>query len=129
MMKLKTAPRGTPSCWVISGAGLWVGPSMKFPSEFAGALAPPTRDPNTSGYVTAKALPDGANAPPNSDGNFILGPTHNPAPEMTQQEGVPRGAVFNFIIESSDSKIYPGIAREADTFGKPDPADPAKLLI
>jgi iron(III)-enterobactin esterase len=91
--------------------------------------APPTRDPNTSGYVTATALPDGANAPANSDGNFILGPTHNPAPEMTQQEGVPRGAVFNFIIESSDSKIYPGIAREADTFGKPDPADPAKLLI
>jgi enterochelin esterase-like enzyme len=48
---------------------------------------------------------------------------------MTQQEGVPRGAVFNFIIESAGSKIYPGIAREADTFGKPDPADPAKMLI
>ena len=40
---------------------------------------PPTRDPNTPGYVTAKQLPDGANAPAKADGNFILGPTHNPA--------------------------------------------------
>ena len=91
--------------------------------------APPTRDPNTPGYVTAKELPDGANAPANADGNFILGPTHNPASETTAREGVPQGAVFTFIMESSESKIYPGIAREAGTFGKPDPADPAKLLV
>jgi enterochelin esterase-like enzyme len=90
---------------------------------------PPTRDPNTPGYVTAKELPDGANAPAKADGNFILGPTHNPALEMTAQEGLPQGAVFTFTMESSDSKIYPGIAREADTFGKPDPTDPAKLLV
>jgi enterochelin esterase family protein len=90
---------------------------------------PPTRDPNTPGYVAAKALPDGANAPADSDGNFILGPTHNPAPEMTAQEGVPQGAVFTFTMESSEGKIYPGIAREANTFGDPDPADPAKLLV
>ena len=82
---------------------------------------PPTRDPNAPGYVTAKALPDGSNAPANSDGNFILGPTHNHAPEMTAQEGVPQGAVFTFAMESSDSKIYPGIAREANTFGTADP--------
>src|SRR5450755_4604884 len=90
---------------------------------------PPTRDPNTPGYVTAKDLPDGANAPAKADGNFILGPTHNPAPEMTAQEGVPQGAVFNFTMESADSKIYPGIAREANTFGKADPTDPAKMVV
>src|SRR6266536_614586 len=73
---------------------------------------PPTRDPATRGYVTAKELPDGANAPINTDGNFILGPTHNPAPEMTVQEGVPQGTVSTFNMESVDSKIYPGIARE-----------------
>ena len=89
---------------------------------------PPTRDSNTPGYVAAKVLLDG-NTPANSDGNFILGPTHNPAPEMTVQEGVPHGAVFTFTIESSDSKIYPGIAREANTFGTADPADPAKMLV
>src|SRR5208282_2645142 len=77
----------------------------------------PTRDPNTPGYVTAKDLPDGANAPAKEDGNFILGPTHTPAPEMTAQEGVPQGAVFTFTMESAASKIYPGIVREADTFG------------
>ena len=85
--------------------------------------APPTRDPNTPGYVTAKELPDGANAPAKADGNFILGPTHNPAPEMTAQEGVPQGTVYNFTMESADSKIYPGIAREPGTFGTADPAD------
>jgi enterochelin esterase-like enzyme len=90
---------------------------------------PPTRDPHTPGYVTAKELPDGANAPAKADGNFILGPTHNAAPEMTAQEGVPQGAVFTFTMESADSKIYPGIAREANTFGTADAADPAKMVV
>ena len=90
---------------------------------------PPTRDPHTPGYVTAKELPDGAIPPADADGNFILGPTHNPAPEMTVRDGVPKGDVFTFTMESADSKIYPGIARETGTFGTPDPADPAKLLV
>jgi enterochelin esterase-like enzyme len=90
---------------------------------------PPTRDPNTPGYVTAKELADGANAPAKADGNFILGPTHHPAPEMTVQEGVPQGDVFNFTMESADSKIYPGIAREANTFPKPDTTDPTKVVV
>ncbi len=90
---------------------------------------PPARDPNTPGYVKAKELPDGSNAPVNEDGNFILGPTHTPAPEMTVQENVPQGAVYNFTMESTDSKIYPGIAREPGTFGRPDPSDPNKLIV
>jgi enterochelin esterase-like enzyme len=90
---------------------------------------PPTRDPHTPGYVTAKELPDGANAPADADGNFIIGPTHNPAPEMTVQEGVPQGTIYNFTMNSADSKIYPGIAREPGTFGTPDPSDPAKLIV
>src|SRR5437762_3345660 len=89
----------------------------------------PTRDPHTPGYVTAKELPDGANAPVNADGDFILGPTHNPAPEMTAQEGVPQGTVYEFTMESTDSKIYPGIAREAGTFARPDPDDPPKVIV
>jgi enterochelin esterase-like enzyme len=74
-------------------------------------------------------LPDGVNAPASADGNFILGPTHNPAPEMAAQEGVPQGTVNEFTMSSADSKIYPGIAREPGTFGAPDPADPAKLIV
>jgi enterochelin esterase-like enzyme len=89
----------------------------------------PTRDPHTPGYVTAKELPDGTNAPVKEDGNFILGPTHPAAPETAVQEGVPQGDVFNFTMESTDSKIYPGIAREPNTFGTPDPTNPAKLDV
>ena len=89
----------------------------------------PIRDPNTPGYVRAKDLPDGASAPAKADGNFIIGPTHDPAPEMTVLEGVPRGTVYTFTMESADSKIYPGIARDANTFGTPDLDDPAKLVV
>ena len=83
---------------------------------------PPARDPNTPGYVKAKELPDGAVPSPKENGNFIIGPTHNPAPETVAKEGVPQGQVFEFTMESKDSKIYPGIAREPF---RPDPnADP-----
>ena len=99
------------------------------PGGRAARPAPPTRDPHTPGYVTAKELPDGANAPAKEDGNFIIGPTHNPAPEMTVQDGVPKGTVYNFTMESKDSKIYPGIAREPGTLGTADPADPAKMMV
>ena len=91
--------------------------------------APPPRDPNTPGYVTAKQLPDGSNPPANIDGNFIVGPTHEPPPEMSANAAVPKGTVIEFVMNSSDSKIYPGIARDANTFGTPDPADPAKLVV
>jgi enterochelin esterase family protein len=91
--------------------------------------APPARDPHTTGYVAAKELPDGEVPPADATGDFIIGPTHNPAPEMTVADGVPRGTVYNFTMSSADSRIYPGVARDAGTFGTPDPADPAKLVV
>jgi iron(III)-enterobactin esterase len=90
---------------------------------------PPTRDPNTPGYVTARELPDGAVPPVDADGNFIIGPTHTPAPEMTAQEDVPQGTICNLTMSSADSAIYPGVARDPGTFGAADPADPAKLVV
>jgi len=90
---------------------------------------PPTRDPKSPGFAPKKELPDGQVAPPDQDGNFIVGPTHTPAPEMTVQEGVPQGTIYNFTMSSVDSKIYPGIARDPGTFGTPDPTDPAKLVV
>jgi iron(III)-enterobactin esterase len=91
--------------------------------------APPARDPHTAGYVQATDLPDGTSAPINKDGNFILGATHVPSPEATVKEGVPHGMVYNFTMNSADSKIYPGVARDAGTFGTPDASDPAKLIV
>ena len=89
----------------------------------------PQRDPHSPGYVTATDLPDGANAPADTDGNFIIGPTHNPASEMTANPNVPQGQIFDLTIPSTDSKIYPGIAREDGSYGKPDPTVPAKMIV
>ena len=90
---------------------------------------PPARDPHTSGYVDARELPDGVNAPANVDGNFIIGSTHDTAPEMSPQPDVPQGTVVEFTMSSADSKIYPGIMREPNTFGTVDASDPGKLIV
>jgi len=91
------------------------------PDTAAPAAAPcperrgnPLRDPNSPGFVKAKELPDGAVPPANVDGNFIIGPTHNRAPEFTVQDNVPKGTVYEFTMNSTDSKIYPGIVRDAN---------------
>ncbi|MGB7198089.1 MAG: alpha/beta hydrolase-fold protein [Acidobacteriaceae bacterium] len=91
--------------------------------------APPTRDPHSPGYVEATELPDGAVPPANVDGNFIIGPTHPPAPQSIVHAGVPQGTIIQFTMNSADSKFYPGIAREPGTFGTPDPTNPAKLIV
>jgi enterochelin esterase family protein len=91
--------------------------------------APPTRDPHTPGYIKATELSDSTLPSPAVNGNFIVGPTHTPAPEMSPSEAVPHGAIYNFTIESKDSKLYPGIARDAGTFGTPDPNDRARLVV
>ena len=45
------------------------------------------------------------------------------------QDGVPKGTVHELTMKSADSKIYPGIARDPGTFGRPDPDNPAKLIV
>lgn len=89
----------------------------------------PIRDPHTPGYVLARELPDGTTPSPDSNGNFIIGHTHDPAPESVTRSTVPQGTVYRFTIDSKNSKIYPGIAREPGTFGTPDAANPAKLIV
>jgi enterochelin esterase family protein len=111
---------------LMTGAGPAIAQTPAAATPPARPVAP-TRDPSTPGYVTAKELPDGAIPPANADGNFVLGPTHNPAPEMTAQEGVPQGTVFNFTMESADSKFYPGIARGAAPGGNAAPTGPAGM--
>jgi enterochelin esterase-like enzyme len=86
----------------------------------------PTRDAHTPGYVDAKELPDGEVPAANVEGNFIIGATHNPAAEMTVRDNVPQGNVVEFTMESTDSKIYPGIARAGR---RQDPNDPTKFII
>jgi iron(III)-enterobactin esterase len=90
---------------------------------------PPTRDAHAPDYVPAKDLPDGAVPPDDQDGNFVLGPTHDPAPELASGDTALKGTVLEFTMSSSDSRFYPGIARTPGTFGTPDPGDPAKLIV
>jgi enterochelin esterase-like enzyme len=106
-------------------------PAQTPPAQQARPPRPPapTRDPHTPGYVQAKELPDGAVPSPKENGNFIIGPTHNPAPEMTDAEDTPKGTIVEFTMKSEESKIYPGIAREPGTFARPDPNDPNQLLV
>jgi len=121
---VQAAPAIQPAPAVQPAAPVAVNPARQTPT---------TRDPHTAGYVAAKELPDGVVPPANVDGNFILGPTHAPAAEMAGQTigqtSVPQGTIYEFTMNSADSKIYPGIAREAGTFGIADPNDPAKMIV
>src|SRR5579864_4355732 len=108
-------------CGIIFSSVLFAGVSI--------APAQQTRDPHTTGYVTATELPDGEVPPADKDGNFIIGPTHTAAPELHRQDGVPQGIIYEFTMSSTNSAIYPGIAREQGTFGKADPNDPSKMIV
>jgi len=91
--------------------------------------APPARDPNSPGYVAVKELADGTNPPANVDGNFVIGPKHDAAPGMAPPDRALEGKVIEFTMNSAESKTYRGIARDANTFGTPDAANPAKLIV
>jgi enterochelin esterase-like enzyme len=91
--------------------------------------APPTRDPNSTGFVKATELPDGTIPPADTDGNFIIGPTHKRGAEMSAHEGVPHGTIITLTMKSSDSQIYPGIARDRNAYGTADPKDPTRMIV
>ena len=46
------------------------------------------------------------------DGEAAIGPDYADAPELAVKDGVPRGTVHEFTMNSEDSKIYPGIAKD-----------------
>jgi enterochelin esterase family protein len=41
--------------------------------------------------------------------DFIIGPDYSNAPETRANPDVPKGAVYHFVLESVDSKYYPGL--------------------
>ena len=116
-------------------------PSAPFYIDTSGLdfkTAPPTRDPNNPNYPPATELPDGTLPPSKAEGNFIIGPTHTPAPELTAQEGAPTGKVYSFTMSSNDSTVFnPGLIRDdpdgclnASVFaGQMAPGDKSNLLV
>jgi len=114
-------------------------PSAPFFVDLTGldlSTAPPTRNPLSPNYPRATELPDGQVPPLHGNGNFILGPTHPPAPETMARPGVPKGRVASFIMTSTDSVIYhPSLVRDEKTFdggiftALTVPGDPSQLII
>lgn len=47
------------------------------------------------------------------DGDYRIAPPYANAPELTARDGVPKGTVHHFVMDSKDSKLYPGIAKTA----------------
>ncbi|MEO8076951.1 MAG: alpha/beta hydrolase-fold protein [Acidobacteriota bacterium] len=70
------------------------------PSAAAPAAAPVITPPANTAPPTPKA-----------DGEFTIAAPYAPAPELTVKDGVPKGTVKEFVMDSKDSKIYPGIAK------------------
>jgi hypothetical protein len=99
---------------------------------------PPTRDPHNPAYPPATELGDGQLPRPDANGNFIIGPTHAPAPETVPRADVPHGAIRSFTMTSDDSVIYgPGVIRDdaagcenqAVNTAATAPGDPSNLLV
>jgi enterochelin esterase family protein len=89
---------------------------------------PPTRLPDAPGAPAFVHLSGpGANPPPDRDGDFVIGPDYVPPRELQVAAGVARGRVEQFTMESTDSRFYPGIARDAP--GSLDPDNPRTLRL
>lgn len=50
-------------------------------------------------------------SPTSGDGDYVIAPPYAPAPELTARPGVPKGRVIEFTMDSTQSRIYPGIAK------------------
>lgn len=68
-----------------------------------------------SGVPASAQNADAAKATPARTTNgreFTIGPNYADAPELTVQPQIPSGAIYEFTMSSTDSKIYPGIAKD-----------------
>ena len=67
-----------------------------------------------AGDATPKTLtlkPVGAVSGTKTDGDFIIGPDYTNAPELMNRTEEPKGTLYDFTLASTNSRIYPGIAK------------------
>lgn len=89
---------------------------------------PPIRKYDAPGSPEFTVLKPGQNPPLEAFGNFVIGPNYSTAPENKNVDGVPKGTVKQFEINSTETKLLnPGIAREV--FGSVDPENPKTLIV
>lgn len=92
------------------------------------SAAPPVRQFDAPGAPPFTVLKTGESPPLDAYDNYVIGPDYMAAPENQVIEGVPRGAVKQFMIDSKETRIYnPGIARKE--FGTVDPNNPKTLIV
>lgn len=104
--------------------------SAQPPQKAQKAPPPPTRSPDAPGAPKFTRLDGKAGVVPPIEtvGNYVIGPDYTPAPELTVVDGVPKGRIEQFVMNSKDSKFFnPGIAR--DEFGTVDPNNPKTLIV
>lgn len=51
--------------------------------------------------------------PAADEGDYVLAPPYADAPELAPRENVPKGTVHEFTMNSTESKLYPGISKTA----------------
>src|SRR5436305_15210164 len=51
--------------------------------------------------------------PSADEGDYLIAPPYANAPEITPRDNVPKGKVYRFTMNSTDSKLYPGISKAA----------------
>lgn len=97
------------------------------PSAAPARPTPPTRPANGPGAPHWTVMGADMNPPADRNGAFEIGPDYRPPPEAHALRGTPTGTVHQFMMDSRDSKLYPGIAR--DVFGTVDPNNPRTLIV
>ena len=120
----------TPTFIRVAAIGALFAMFCPMPADALGAAPapPPTRRFDAPGAPHFTVIDGrGANAPVDADGNFVIGPDYVPAPELAVRPDVPRGTVQQFVMDSKDSRFYPGIGR--DVFGTVDPANAKTLIV
>src|ERR1700722_4353708 len=99
---MRIGHRGSRLAAAIIGLGLiWTASTAMRSNAQKPAMAPPEVDP-----AKLSDLPAGA-----GDGDYAIGPAFQRAPEDDVRDGVPKGMIYHFTMDSTDSKIYSGIAK------------------
>jgi enterochelin esterase family protein len=57
------------------------------------------------------AVTNGSPARTTDNVEYVIGPVYTNSAEVTVREGIPRGELHDFVMDSQDSKLYPGIAK------------------
>jgi enterochelin esterase-like enzyme len=97
--------------WLRGIAILCLAAGVKLAGDEGRAAAQTGQTPPSAPVVDISRL--APLTPGAGDGDYIIRPPYANAPELTPRDNVPKGMVYEFTMDSTDSKIYPGISKTA----------------